>query len=236
MADEYKDFKKEFLNYVRYSQAYSQAHGGNSSQEIADIASSLYEAKPERDYVRTIQDSRVLAGLLQVGAEQKMKKAKSFSENNLEKIVGGMPKAEMGVALEIAKPKDNYTGAKAGVYNEIRESKKDLENTMQQFSTKDYKKIKQEIKKFYEAKDDYKGDKKADQRELLYALIDLDQNFVNKSANTIVKEKKDKFDAKLKGNEAGYLAETLKGEDFLEFYTQLLAQIEELKKRSQKEE
>jgi hypothetical protein len=229
MAEYYKQFAEQFNKYIQYSQGSQDAYSGRLSPKLSDLALSL---TPEKSpvYIEAMKNPRTLAILFQKGAEQKEKEIKEMSKQNLEGILSGLPKEDLAIGVQIAKPKDSYSGKNSGLYAEIAKSQKKVRLMVESLQSKDPKKKVEAIKKVYAEK--YKNDKNS--LEIMNTLIDLDQRFDHNRYVEIINETQTELTKNLKGNEIGYLKSNLEGEDFIKFYMNVLSQKEQLKKAQEK--
>jgi len=212
--------------YAQYASHAANVHQtGNISIPARGLAANVVEDNTQKAMLSQTQNPQNIHVALDYGAKKTHKEANEFAEANLEGILNGFGKPDLMLAIKATKPRDEYTGRKPATYNAIANLQRRVGEMESTYEKKDVKKMTKIATDFYE--DRFSAPEDEDALALTRAFLKISDELAVLKFQDLYKELGVEFMQKLDGNEAGYLAATLEGKDFVQFYGGFL----EMKKR-----
>jgi len=197
----------------------------NSPEQIANKQTALYNIENTRDQKVIINTLNYWTGAIKQDVNK-------FSQDNLEGILNNSGKGYVDFALEsgLVEPKENYSGKNAETYSTISKLQKKVHSMKTEKPENIEKLILDKLKSEY----DVSNEKEKRALEYLTGLTKLDKGFPSFKYAHMVRAVETEYHSLLEPNKIGYLAENLKGKDFVEFYDASLDAMEKYKIQAQR--
>jgi hypothetical protein len=218
--NKYEEFMSKYAELAQFNQGAQDAYqaSGDLSPAIRDLAASATNDDYIKADLQNNADKRDITNFLGDVIKLRKEGTNQFAKDNLESLLKDSPKQDVEIAIKyVIDPIDSYSGKNAKTYEEASKLQNQFRDMIK---VKDPKKIKDNVKEFFKEK--YSGKESEDDSKLVQSYVESSSGFAQRFYSNQIAEKDQEINEKLKGKEAGYLAENIKDKDFLELYGNLM--------------
>jgi hypothetical protein len=215
--DEYKEFQARFnehMNYVGLAAEVSKT--GNISLPARDFAINITRGDYPKKTLNETKDARKIHFALDIGSKKTKRDTNLFAEENLEGILSGFDFDDLKTAVRIAKPRDEYTGRKPATYTAIAKLQREVGKMELTMQNKDFDEIRRAAREYFENEFSDPDDEEA--LRVAETFLKMDDELASITYQGEYSKAVGEFEGKLETHGTGYLAATLKGRDFVDFY------------------